>query len=256
MITHRSVQITLLLSFALLFGGLNAGCKGGRFGNTISKSQEISLGQQASQEVEQRYKVIRTGANAEKLQRVADRIFPLAQKDWDVPYTVELIDSKEVNAFALPGGPIYFYRGLVELTESDDELASVLGHEATHVVRRHSVKQISDANTKGLILAVLTGGSSDLIQTLANIGLTLDQLKYSRGDESEADERGFAYMTDAGYNPEAMASFFRKLDKEDRKQKGLREPEWLRSHPVTRTRVERAEERAKLYKQQHGEGSK
>lgn len=240
-----------MLMLTITLSTLNTGCKSGRFGNYISKGQEVSLGQAAQGEVEQQYKIIREGPQAEQLQRIADRVLPLAQRDWDVPYSVALIDREEVNAFALPGGPIYFFKGLMDLAESDDEIASVLGHEAAHVVKRHSAKQISDTQAKGLLLSILTAGSSDLIQTLANVGFTLQQLRYSRTDESQSDEVGFRYLVEAGYNPDAMGTFFRKLDKDDRKRKGLKEPEWLRSHPVTTTRVERAEERARLYKSQN-----
>lgn len=251
-LTRKSTRSFLCLLFLVAATIFSSGCKGGRFGNMISKQQEVDLGREASVEVEQRFRIVRDTPESERLQRVADRIIPLARADWDVPYSAELIENKEVNAFALPGGPVFFFSGLVKTADSDDEVASVFGHEVAHIVKRHSAKQISDANAKGLLLSILTAGSSDLIQTLANVGLTLDQLRYSRGDEAQSDEVGFRYLTEAGYSPEAMATFFRKLDREDRKKKGMREPEWLRSHPVTSTRVERAEERARAYRKSHG----
>jgi len=239
------VALTLLGGFTA--GGVTgAGCKA-RFGNMMSKSQEVDLGQEASREIERKYTIDNDPAINARMQRIAARVFPEARKDFDVPYSVKVIKSKDVNAFALPGGPIYFYRGLIELADSDDEIASVLGHEAAHISKRHSAEQVSDANAKSLIATLLTQGRSDLVQTLANIGLALDQLSYSRGDESESDEVGFRYYTDAGYDPDAMASFFRKMAAKS----GGGGPEWLSSHPLTRNRIERAEQRAQEYKRGH-----
>ncbi|MBC8104043.1 MAG: M48 family metalloprotease, partial [Cytophagales bacterium] len=179
----------------------------------------------------------------------AARIIPLARQDFDVPYTVKLIDSKEVNAFALPGGPIYFYKGLVDITTSDDELASVVGHEAAHVIKQHSAKQISDAQAKNIIAQIAFGRASQLAQVAAGLALQIQQLKYSRGDESESDEEGFRYLVAAKYDPDSMASMFRKL-----KQKGggSSGPEWLQSHPVPDSRIRDAERRAAAYKQGRG----
>ncbi len=211
----------------------------------MSKSQEVQLGQEASQQVERENKIVTSGPKYEQLQRVAARILPLARKDYDVPFSVKLIDNKEINAFALPGGPIYFYSGLLDLASSDDEVASVLGHEATHVVKRHSVKQMSDAQAKGFLAQLALGKSSDLAQAAAGIVLQLDRLKFSRGDESQSDEVGFKYMTQAGYNPDAMASFFRKMGAKT----GKGGTEWLQSHPITANRVKAAEKRANEYQQ-------
>jgi len=223
-----------------------SGCKGPRFGNMISKSEQVSIGRDASRDVERRYKIINSGPSAERLARVAARIIPLAQRDFDVPYTVKLVDSNEVNAFALPGGPIYFYKGLVDLAQSDDELAAVLSHEATHVVKQHSAKQISDAQAKGLIASLALGRASGLAQTGAGLFLQLEQLGYSRGDESESDEVGFRYMTEAGYDPNAMASFFERMKEKEGGSGGG--PEWLSSHPLTDKRIQAAQKRADAFR--------
>lgn len=236
------VAVTLGL---LTFGAsTSAGCKA-RFGNMMSKSQQVELGQQARRDVERKYRLEDDPAINARMQRIASRIIPFARRDFDVPYTVQVIDSDQVNAFAIPGGPIYFFRGLIELAANDDEIASVLGHEAAHIVRQHSAKQISDAQAKGLIASILTQGKSDVVQTLANIGLAVDQLRYSRDDETESDVHGFRYLVQAGYDPDAMASFFRKMARKG----GRGGPEWLSSHPLTRRRIERAEQMATRFKQ-------
>lgn len=243
----RLAATALVATTAFGTASLASGCRGGRFGNVISRSQQVQIGQETAGEVERQQKVLNDPEVNARMQRIADRIFPLARKDFDVPYTVKVIDSKDVNAFALPGGPIYFYKGLIDLAGSDDEIASVLGHEAAHIVKQHSAKQISDAQFKNTLLSIATQGKSDLIRIASSLALTVDQLKYSRGDEGESDEVGFRYLTQAGYDPDAMAGFFRRLEaKEGRKGGG---PSWLRSHPVTSSRVRAAEARAQAYKQ-------
>ncbi len=246
---NKNIRAGVLAGCALMSltgAGVVSGCKAPRFGNMISKSEQISLGRDASQDVERRYKIITTGPSAERLARVAARIIPLARRDFDVPYSVKCVDSKEVNAFALPGGPIYFYKGLVDLAQSDDELAAVLGHEATHVVKQHSAKQMSDAQAKGLIASIALGRASGLAQTGVGLFLQLEQLSYSRGDEAEADENGFRYLTEAGYDPNAMASFFERLKEQEGKNGGG--PEWLSDHPLTEKRIQAAQKRADDYR--------
>ena len=235
---------------ALVGVGCVAGCRSPRFGNMMSQSDEVQLGQQTAKEIEQKAKIITSGPQYDALQRAVARIIPLARKDYDVPYTVKLIDSKEVNAFALPGGPIYFYKGLIDLAGSDDEIASVLGHEATHVVKRHVAKQISDAQAKNIIASLALGRSSSIVQTVAGLGLQIDQLHYSRQDEAQADEIGFKYLTEAGYNPDAMAGFFKKLETKEGGGGGGG-PVWLQDHPLTKSRVQKAEARADEYEEKH-----
>jgi predicted Zn-dependent protease len=239
------VTAVLLICGTVLGGVATSGCSGGRFGNMLSKSDQVRLGQQAAVDVERQYRIITSGPQYDQLERVSARIIPQAQKDFDVPYTVKLIDSKEVNAFALPGGPIYFYKGLLDLTTSDDELASVVGHEAAHVVKQHSAKQISDAQAKNIIAQVALGRASQLAQIAAGLALQIQQLKYSRGDEAQSDEAGFRYLVSTGYDPDAMASMFRKL----KEKGGSGGPEFLQSHPLPDSRIRAAEQRAEAYKQ-------
>ncbi|HVK07070.1 MAG TPA: M48 family metallopeptidase [Armatimonadaceae bacterium] len=246
---------TMAVAAALLATGAGAattvaGCKGPRLNALMmSKSQEVEVGQQTAVEVERKYagKVLTSGPHYDRLQRVAARILPQAAKDYDVPYTVKVIQSKDINAFALPGGPIYFYTGLIDLAATDDELASVLGHEASHISKRHSAKQIADAQTKGILAQIALGRASDIAQVAAGIALQLDQLSFSRGDESQADEVGFKYLVNAGYDPDAMASFFMKMGEAAGGGGG---PQWLSSHPLTGERVRKAQERANAYKKE------
>lgn len=240
---NRTQRAALLASVLAIAGAGTAGCK--RFKNLYSRDQEIQLGRQFSQEFEKDPKhgrFVTRGPQYERLQRVAARILPLARRDWDVPYSITLVDEPEVNAFAVPGGPIYFYKGLMDLAETDDEVASVLGHEASHIVRRHSAQQMSDSAIKAGLAELLLGRSGRTTQEVVGIGLALKGREFSRGDESQADEWGFKYLVGAGYRPEAMGSFFRKMQQKNGDSPGSLAI--LSTHPLTRKRIEAADKRA------------
>ncbi len=229
--------------------GLTLSLGGCKCGNMYSQEDEIKMGQQFYKEyaADRKNHFLTSGPQYDRLQRVAAKILPQAQRDWNVPYKVSLVDSKEINAFAVPGGPIYFYKGLMDLASSDDEVAAVLGHEASHIVRRHSAKQMSDQMGKSVVAQILLGasGASRDQEQLAGLLIGIESLRYSRNDESEADEYGFKYLVGAGYNPDAMATFFEKMGKAAGNGGG---PEFLRSHPVTSKRVEASRARAEAYK--------
>ncbi|MGC4044038.1 MAG: M48 family metalloprotease [Armatimonas sp.] len=229
--------------------GLTLTLGGCTCGNMYSQQDEIKMGQQFEKDyaADRKNRFVTSGPQYDRLQRVAARILPLARKDWDVPYKVSLVDSKEINAFAVPGGPIYFYRGLMDLAGSDDEVASVLGHEATHIVKRHSAKQMSDQMGKSVIAQILLGAgrASRDQEQLAGLLIGIESLRFSRNDEAQADEYGFKYLVTAGYNPDAMATFFEKMGKAAGNGGG---PEFLQSHPVTSKRIAAARARAEAYK--------
>ncbi|WP_395090629.1 M48 family metallopeptidase [Armatimonas sp.] len=226
------------------------GCKGG---GLPSKEKEIELGQQFAREYEQKLPdgpIITRGPEYERVQRVAAKLLPLARKDWDVPYTVKVVQSDQINAFAVPGGPIYFYTGLIRLTDSDDELASVLGHEISHITKRHSVKQMKKSQDMALALtaldALLKGGNT----LKEGVGLIagFKSLEFSRGDETQADEFGFKYLVGMNYKPEAMASFFNKMQAKTGGGGGGKLEQFLSSHPMTSKRIEAALRRAVNYR--------
>lgn len=244
---RRTVLAALALAALAALGA--GGCKGGRFSNMYSRDDEIKMGKQFAAEFEKdpKTRLITRGAEYERLQRVAARVFPLARRDWDVPYSVHLVESDEVNAFAVPGGPIYFYKGLMDLAKTEDEVASVLGHEASHIVRRHSARQLSDAQGKALLAEILLGGSRSG-QTVAGLIVGVTSLRFSRDDESQADEYGFKYLVQAGYDPGAMASFFERMMEKNGSGGLGRAGDFLSSHPLTRKRIDKARERAGAYR--------
>ena len=154
------------------------------------------------------------------------------------PFNFTLLNAKEVNAFALPGGPTFVFSGLIRTADNEGELAGVLAHEISHVILRHGTNQASKANLLQIPaqIAGMAAGQSALGQ-LVNLGLGLGLnglfLKYSRTDESQADALGARIMSEAGYNPMEMAHFFEKLQG----QGGPGVPEFLSDHPNPGNRV-------------------
>ncbi|MBB6052048.1 M48 family metallopeptidase [Armatimonas rosea] len=227
---------------------VSVGCKGG----LPSKDKEIEMGQDVAREYEQKLPdgpIITRGPEVERVQRVAAKLLPLARKDWDVPYSVKVVQSDQINAFAIPGGPIYFYTGLIKLAESDDELASVLGHEITHITKRHSVKQLKKNRDLMVGLAtldvLLKGGNS--IKSAAEVYANFKSMAFSRSDENQADEFGFKYLVSMGYKPEAMAGFFTKMGAKTGGGGG-KLAEFFSTHPMTSERVKAATERAEKFR--------
>ena len=240
---HSKILVAGLLGVVLL---TSIGCR--RVRNIYSRNDEIRMGTQfvtAFNESKEGSKIIRNGPMVNRLQRVALPIIEAARKDWDVPYSVTLIKDNEINAFAVPGGPMYVNTGLMQLATSDDELASVLAHEVSHIVKRHSAQQLSDAAVKQGVAGILFGRSSADVRTVVGLTLDLKDREFSRGDEAQSDEYGFKYLVAAGYNVRGMASMFTKM--QESAAKSNEKLAFLSTHPLTRKRIEAAEKRAEAY---------
>ena len=208
----------------------------------IPTEQENQLGLQVKKELEQKQGIeyIEDGPVNDYVQRVAGRILEHAKKDRpDVNWTVRVInDPKQVNAFATPGGFLYVYSGLILAADSTAELAGVLGHEAGHVIARHSARQMVNALGLQTIASVALGEDpGTLTQVAAALAGQGAMLAHSRSDEIEADELGARYSAAAGYDPHGIASFFEKLMKGEGKQPGW--ARFLSTHPPSGDRVER-----------------
>lgn len=240
---HSKILVAGLLGVVLL---TSTGCR--RVRNIYTRTDEIRMGTQfvtAFNESAEGSKIIRNGPMVNRLQRVALPIIEAARKDWDVPYSVTLIKDNEINAFAVPGGPMYVNTGLMQLATSDDELASVLAHEVSHIVKRHSAQQLSDAAVKQGVAGILFGRSSADVRTVVGLTLDLKDREFSRGDEAQSDEYGFKYLVAAGYNVRGMASMFTKM--QESAAKSNEKLAFLSTHPLTRKRIEAAEKRAEAY---------
>jgi predicted Zn-dependent protease len=210
----------------------------------ISESQEIQLGRQSAQQVEQTLGFVDDRELQAYVARVGRQLAASSERP-DLPWQFHIVDDSAPNAFALPGGFIYITRGMMNLITSEAELASVLGHEIGHVTARHSVNQISKQQLTQLGLG-LGGVFFPTVQELSPLigtGLNLLFLKYSRDDEREADELGFEYVREQGYRVAEFADAFETLQRIGEEQGGS-VPNWLSTHPAPAERVEAADARA------------
>lgn len=212
----------------------------------ISPGEELTLGQQSFTEISRTEKTSKDPVHNARVKRVGERIAravgdQLPNAKWEFV----VFESKEANAFALPGGKVGVYTGLLSLAESDSELAIVMGHEIGHVIARHGAERMSeamvitgigavsataverktDAKTKELFLLAYGGAT-----TLARV------LPHSRGNESEADRMGAIYAARAGYDPRAALSFWQKMAQQKAETAGA--PAWLSTHPTDQKRIE------------------
>jgi predicted Zn-dependent protease len=219
----------------------------------MSTSQEIEAGQKESAQVEKQFKLDSDAAEVLRIQDIARPVLQQAKiMRPDINYQVKVLQSKEVNAFSLPGGWIYINTGLLEKAGKDDDaIACVIGHEAAHVVKRHVVKQIQDAQSKGLlvdIFGVVT--NSNTAYQAVSFAYDLDQLHYSREDEYEADKYGLMFAYNAGYDPYGMPRFFAVLEKLEKN--GENAMPWANDHPITRNRTKRVTELIEVLRANHG----
>ncbi|HLV82063.1 MAG TPA: M48 family metallopeptidase [Chthonomonadaceae bacterium] len=233
---HRTTQVLL----GLLLAALSVGLSGCRTRSFLSTRQEVSLGKEGTRQVEQQYRVDTTSPDAERVRRVGERLLPHIDKR-DVPYSFKVLDSPEINAFSLPGGPVFVFRGLLDMIgDDDDALACVMGHELGHVNARHAARALSSQLATNILLTLALGNASGTTQNLAGLAVNLVDLKYSRDDEYEADRRGLSYAHFAGYDPHGLIRFFDKLQRLE-KREGHGAPEWLNDHPLTKARIAKAE---------------
>jgi beta-barrel assembly-enhancing protease len=197
---------------------INGGFIGKIAGGT---EKEVRQGREAAAEVDRQAKFIDDPLITEYVNRVGQNI--VLHSDAKVPFTIKVIDSDEVNAFALPGGFFYVNKGLLLAADNEAELAGVMAHEIAHVAARHAVENQAKASLlEYAALGASIGGISGMIyQNTAGIGLLGIFMKFSRGAEEEADKLGVQYMYAAGYDPGAMATMFEKLEAKNKKKPGF-----------------------------------
>lgn len=222
------------LCLALVASTPLTGCK--KF-NLLSKDEEIRIGREGSAEIEKQVPISRNPTDVALVEKIGQRLVAANNlKNW--PFTFKVIEDREINAFALPGGPIYIHRGLLDLTEgNEDELACVIGHEMGHVENRHAAKMYSQGLLADLAIILGTRGQ---VATAADIIKVFGQMRYSRDNEYESDSFGLRAAYKAGYDPNGMIRFFTKMQrKEASGNKDIIENN-LRSHPLTQARIDRA----------------
>jgi len=205
-----------------------------------SLERDIALGKQLSQEVEKSAKFIDDPVVIEYVNRVGQNL--VRNSDAQVPFTIKVIDSDVVNAFALPGGFFYVNSGLILHADEESELAGVMAHEIAHVCARHGTREqtkstiVQLASIPAMIFIPYSWAGYAIYQGM-NFAIPLTFLKFSRGDEAEADYLGLQYMYKAGYDPNSFVSFFEKVQSDEKKEPGTI-PKVFSTHPPTPDRIE------------------
>jgi len=228
--------------------------------NGYSTAQDVELGRRAAAEVEQKLPVMRDAEVTAYAQRVGQRLVGAIPSQFRHPgfrYTFRVINAKEINAFALPGGPMYVNRGMIEASRTEGEMAGVMAHEIAHVALRHGTAQATKGQklqigaVAGAILGSIVGGNlGGVIGQGVQTGLGVYFLKYGREYETEADVLGSQIMARAGYDPRDLARMFQTIER----QGGSGGPEWLSSHPNPSNRYQRIEQEAQLLRAGNGGG--
>ena len=208
----------------------------------ISKEQEIEMGRQTAMQLEAKYGVVQDYALQERVNRIGQSLVKVSERQ-DLEYSFKVLNSDEVNALACPGGFIYVFKGLIDYMPSDAELAGVLGHEITHVVKKHTVHQIEKQLLTTLAFAIVTKGD------LGIAGLATQALAagYSRTDERGADKGGFNLCVAAGYNPYSVVLTINKLE-DLAKEQGNPGYGIFSSHPEPEERLKRVMKQIKALK--------
>jgi len=209
--------------------------------NMFTPQQDIEMGQQVSADAERQLRMLRDSRVDAYVNTLGRRLVAKAPGE-RYPYRFQIVDDPAINAFALPGGPVYLNRGVLEAADNESQLAGVIAHEISHVALRHGTNQASKAAAAQMPLGILGGllGSDSTKGMLAQFGASFAMnsvlLKYSRTAESEADIMGTQILYDAGYDPRAMGQFFEKIEAE---QQGSGQVEFFANHPNPDHRIER-----------------
>jgi predicted Zn-dependent protease len=202
----------------------------------ISSGQEVAIGAGMAEEIARTEKNLPDSAWQEYLSEVGQRIVAVCDRK-DIEYSFTVIESEQINAFAAPGGFIYFYTGLLREMDSEAEMAAVMAHEVSHVVARHGAKRLQAALGVSLAYQLATGNeSSEVLDAAVAIGMGLLFAGYSRDNEHEADGFGLTYLVRAGYDPHGMEAMLEKLATLGSKSSNVFE-RLTSSHPETQERI-------------------
>lgn len=213
--------------------------------NLMSPGQEMQLGLTSFDQLKKETPVSKDAALNALVQKVGKRIAAVAQADMpNAAWEFVVFESKDANAFCLPGGKVGIYTGILPITKDEAGLATVMGHEVAHAVARHGGERMSEAmllQTGGQVLSTSMANSDPRWQAIASVayGATSKvgvELPHSRSQESEADEIGLIYMARAGYDPEAAVAFWQRFGAFSAQQ-GNNTPAFLRTHPTDESRV-------------------
>ncbi len=209
--------------------------------NFYSIEKEIALGKRMAQDVERNSKIVNDPVIAEYVNRIGQNI--VRNSDAKVPFTIKLIDSSDLNAFALPGGFFFVNSGLLLRAESESELAGVMAHEIAHVAARHGTRQATKAqliNFATIPLLFIGGWTGYGIYQASGLLIPMTFLKFSRGMESEADLLGVQYLYKSGYDPTSFIDFFEKMQADEKRRPGTM-AKLFSSHPPHGSRIRKTQ---------------
>jgi predicted Zn-dependent protease len=209
--------------------------------NLYSIEKEIGMGKALAQDIERQAKIVDDPVVAEYVNRVGQNL--VRNSDAKVPFTIKVIDSEEVNAFALPGGFFFVNSGLILRAESEAELAGVMAHEIAHVAARHGTRQASRGqfvNIATIPLIFMGGWAGYGVRQAASVLIPIGFLSFSRGFEEEADLLGLQYLYKTGYDPTAFVDFFEKLQSMEKKKPGTM-AKVFSTHPLTEDRIKHSQ---------------
>jgi beta-barrel assembly-enhancing protease len=216
--------------------------------NFYSIEKEIALGKQMAQEVERQAKIVDDPVIAEYVNRIGQNL--VRNSDAKVPFTIKVIDSEEINAFALPGGFFFVNTGILLNADNEAEMAGVMAHEIGHVAARHGTRQATRgqiAQIGSIVPLIAVGGMAGYgIYQAMGLVVPLGFLQFSRAFESEADMLGIEYMYKSGYDPGAFVDFFEKVQSQEKRKPGTMS-KLFSSHPPTEDRIRKSQEIIQKY---------
>ena len=239
----RAAVAALTLAISMLVVGLHAQTVIKLPKNKYSPQQDVELGLKAAAEVRKQFPVIQDEKIAVYLTKIGDRLVAAAPRELKEPvyqFSFTPVNVKEINAFALPGGPMFVHRGMFDAASSEAEVAGVMAHELSHVLLRHGTANATKAQNPWLQIgqmagqiggAMVGGAAGSAIAQGSQMGLGAMLLRYSRDYEKQADLLGAQIMARAGYDPRALAHMFETIENESRGSGGGDTPQWLSSHP-------------------------
>jgi len=216
--------------------------------NFYSLEREIAVGQDLAKQVEQSSKLVNDPDVTSYVNRIGQNL--VRNSDARVPFTIKVIDSGEINAFALPGGFFYVDSGLILAAESEAELAAIMAHEIAHVAARHATKNMTKQqiwNMASIPLMFVGGPAGYAIAEVASIAVPMSFLKFSRDSEREADMLGLQYDYAAGYDPQAFIQFFERLKAQEKAGKHSKIAKVFSTHPMTADRITAAQSEIQKY---------
>jgi predicted Zn-dependent protease len=222
-------------------GNRNVGCGRG-VGNWYSIEKQVALGKSYADQINRTAKMVQDPVVTEYVNRIGQNI--VRNSDAQVPFTIKVIDSDEINAFALPGGFFFVNSGLILAADNESELAGVMAHEIAHVCACHAARGATRgqlANLASIPLIFVGGGIGYAAYGAAGVGVPLAFLKFSRAFEAQADYLGVEYLYKSGYDPQSFVAFFEKLETMEKKKPGLLS-KTFEDHPPTPDRIEKTQE--------------